>query len=161
MSTELPVPIEFRLPEGWWAASPDQVGASDVAFVALYSEPDDGFTANITIDGEYRSDAMALHEIADESVQRMRELAEEVTVNGRSEVDSADAPGLTQTLTFTTVAGGTRRPLVQAQVYLSMLDADDPGKRAVVRLALTAAAAQYENVLGDFQEFVRTVRPET
>ncbi|MCX5129755.1 hypothetical protein OOK25_39665, partial [Streptomyces sp. NBC_00347] len=53
MPTTLPVPIEFRLPEGWQPAPPDEVGAPGVAFVALHPQPDSGFTANITIDGEY------------------------------------------------------------------------------------------------------------
>jgi hypothetical protein len=161
MPTTLPVPIEFRLPEGWLAAPPDQVGASDVAFVALYPQSDAGFTANITIDGEYRPDAATLEEIADASVQRMYEIAESVVVGHRNKVGSSDAPGLTQKLTFSAVAGGAPRDLVQFQVYLSMLDVRDPRKRAVIRLALTVTQQQYDAVLGDFQEFVRTVRPDT
>ncbi|MET7635708.1 hypothetical protein [Streptomyces sp. NPDC005078] len=35
----------------------------------------------------------------------------------------------------------------------------DPDKRVVIRLALTATAAQHDAVLADFQDFVRTVRP--
>jgi hypothetical protein len=46
-------------------------------------------------------------------------------------------------------------------VYLSLTDVVDPHKRAVVRLALTATAAQHDAVLADFQEFLRTVRPDT
>lgn len=42
-----------------------------------------------------------------------------------------------------------------------MLDVHDPAKRAVIRLALTATPAQIENVLGDFRQFVETVRPDT
>ncbi|MFJ6510550.1 hypothetical protein ACIQMO_09940 [Streptomyces sp. NPDC091406] len=77
----------------------------------------------------------------------------------RREVGAADAPALTQRLTFSTAADGSRRDLVQSQVYLSMSDVDDPRKRAAVRLALTATAAQHGEILGDFQDFVRTVRP--
>ncbi|MGW6718942.1 hypothetical protein [Streptomyces sp. NPDC054995] len=77
----------------------------------------------------------------------------------RREVGSAEAPALTQRLTFSTAADGWRRDLVQSQVYLSMSDVDDPRKRSAVRLALTATGAQHDEVLGDFQDFVRTVRP--
>ncbi|MFI2458242.1 hypothetical protein [Streptomyces sp. NPDC019539] len=132
-----------------------------MAFVALHPQPDAGFTANITIDGEYRPDAATLAEIADHSVQRMREVAESVVVSNRKEVGSPDAPGLTQKLTFSAVAGGVPRALVQLQVYLSRLHVRDPRKRAVIRLALTATQEQSAAVLGDFQEFVRTVRPDT
>ncbi|MFD7514029.1 hypothetical protein ACFV85_04385 [Streptomyces niveus] len=40
-----------------------------------------------------------------------------------------------------------------------MPDIEDPRERAVIRLTLTATAAQHREVLPDFQDFVRTVRP--
>jgi hypothetical protein len=161
MPTTLPVPIEFELPEGWRAASPDGVGAPGAAFIAMHLQPDAGFTANITIDGDYRPDAAMLPEIADESVERLRQAAASVEVTERREIGSADAPGLTQTLAVSAVAGGVRRDLIQSQVYLSMLDVTDPRRRSVIRLILTATASQHPAVLEDFREFVRTVRPDT
>jgi hypothetical protein len=60
------------------------------------------------------------------------------------------------------VSVAARREVGSAsQVYLSLTDVVDPHKRAVVRLALTATAAQHDAVLADFQEFLRTVRPDT
>ncbi|MDQ0941820.1 hypothetical protein [Streptomyces sp. V1I1] len=161
MATTLPVPIEFELPEGWRAAQPDEVGAPGAAFVALHPQPDAGFTANITIDGEYRPDAATLSEIAHESVERLSQAAASIVVTGRREIGSADAPGFTQALALSAVVGGVLRDLVQSQVYLSMLDLADPRKRAVIRLVLTATASQHPAVLDDFQDFVRTVRPDT
>ncbi|MEV2217922.1 hypothetical protein AB0H86_41945 [Streptomyces sp. NPDC050997] len=161
MPTTLPVPIQFELPEGWRAEPPDEAGAPGAAFVARYLQPDAGFTANITIDGEYRPDATALSEIAHESVGRLRQAATSVEVTGHHEIGSADAPGFTQTLAVSAVVSGVHRDLVQSQVYLSMLDVADPHKRAVIRLVLTATASQCPYVLGDFQDFVRTVRPDT
>lgn len=161
MSTTLPVPIAFRLPDGWRPAPPDEVGAPDVAFVALHPKPDGHFTANITIEGDYRPDDTPLAGLADESVERMRAIADSVVLTGRQEVGSADAPGLTQQLSFTSVLHGTRTALLQTQVYLSLLDEDDPQRRAVIRLALTATAGQHDEVLGDFQDFVRSVGPDT
>lgn len=161
MPTTLPVPIEFELPEGWRAAPPDDVGAPGAAFVALHPRPDDGFTANITVDGEYRPDEATLPEIAHASVQRLGEAATSVAVTARREVGTADAPGFTQTLAVTAVAGGARRDLVQSQVYLSVLDGACPHRRAVIRLVLTATASQHAAVVGDFQDFVRSVRPDT
>ncbi|WP_405882875.1 hypothetical protein OG762_32505 [Streptomyces sp. NBC_01136] len=145
--------------EGWHAAPPDEVGAPGAAFVALHPPSDAGFTANITIDGEYRPDAATLPEIADESVQRLGQAATSVEVTERREVGSADAPGLTQTLAFSAVVGGRHRDLVQSQVYLAMLDVADPRKRSVVRLILTATQSEHPAVLDDFRDFVRTVRP--
>ncbi|MFJ7270489.1 hypothetical protein ACIQV3_28280 [Streptomyces sp. NPDC099050] len=162
MPMTLPVPIEFRLPEGWLpAAPPDGVDVPGVAFAAVHLHPDRGFTANITVSGEVPRDSATLAELADESAQRLREAAGPVVVAGRREVGSADAPALTQRLIFSAVAGGTRHDLVQSQVFLTFPDVRDPRRRAVIRLALTATAAQHDEVLGDFQEFVRTVRPDT
>ncbi|MEU3449678.1 hypothetical protein AB0H29_21050 [Streptomyces thermolilacinus] len=161
MATVLPVPIEFRLPEGWQPAPPDEVGAPGVAFIALHPQPDAGFTANITIDGEFRTDSATLTEIADESVQRLLEVDESLVVVSRRDAGSHSAPALTQTLSLSAVVSGAHRHLVQTHVYLSMLDVKNPGKRAVVRLVLTATAAQHDGVLADFQEFVRSVRPDT
>lgn len=161
MPTTLPVPIEFELPEGWRAAPPDEVGAPGAAFVALHPQPDAGFTANITIDGEYRPDAATLSEIAHESVERLNQATTSVVVAGRREIGSTDAPGFTQTLAVSAIVGGVPRDLVQSQVYLSMLDVADPRKRAVIRMVLTATASQHPSVVDDFQDFVRTVRPDT
>ncbi|MEU5285488.1 hypothetical protein N7925_06055 [Streptomyces sp. CA-278952] len=161
MTTTLPVPIAFELPDGWRATPPDGVGAPGAAFVALHPHPDAGFTANITVDGTFRPDPATLPEIADESVANLRGSAASVDVAERREVGSEDAPGLTQTLAISAVAGGALRDLIQSQVYLSMLDVDDPSKRAVIRLILTVTAAQHGDVVEDFRDFVRTVRPDT
>ncbi|MFG2710819.1 hypothetical protein ACGFX2_09635 [Streptomyces goshikiensis] len=160
MPTTLPVPISFGLPEGWLpAAPPEGPDGRGAALAAVYPHPDSGFTANITVDGEYRPDPATLADLADASVERLSQVAGSVTVAHRREAGSADAPALTQRLVFSAEVGGTRRDLVQSQVYLSMLDVEDPRERAVIRLALTATPAQHEAVLADFQDFVRTVRP--
>lgn len=161
VAMKLPVPIEFRLPEDWFPARPEGLDATGVAFAAVHAQPAGGFAANITVDGEYRPDEATLTELADESVERLREIAESVVVADRREAGSADAPALAQHVTFSAVVGAARRDLVQSQVYLSVPDIEEPHKRAVIRLALTATTARYESVLGDFQDFVRTVRPNT
>jgi len=163
MPATLPIPIEFRLPEGWLPARPEGFEAVDVAFAAAHPQPDAGFAANIVIDGEIPPDTVTLADLASESVERLREVvAEPILVAYRREVGSAVAPALTQRLAFSAlVADGTRRELVQSQVYLSLSDVDDPHKHVVIRLVLTATAAQHDAVLGEFQDFVRTVRPDT
>ncbi|MFF7328621.1 hypothetical protein [Streptomyces sp. NPDC008150] len=140
---------------------PDRGGAPGSAFLALHPEPDAGFAANITVDGARRSDAATLPEIADGSVARLRGAGTAVEVVVRREVGSAEAPGLTQTLTVSGVVGGVPRDLVQSQVYLAMPDDSDPSEWALIRLVLTATSTQHPVVLPDFQEFVRTVRPDT
>ncbi|MEU0073902.1 hypothetical protein ABZ027_30790 [Streptomyces sp. NPDC006332] len=163
MPTTLPIPIKFQLPEGWLPARPREFDAASVAFAAVHPQPDAGFAANITIDGEVPPDAVTLADLADKSVERLHEVAESVVVTHLREVGSADAPALSQRLAFSTIIDGERRDLVQSQVYLSLSlsDAGDAHKRAAIRLALTATAAQHDAVVGDFQDFMRTIRPDT
>ncbi|MFK0257490.1 hypothetical protein [Streptomyces sp. NPDC090445] len=161
MPTTLPIPIEFSLPEGWRPAPPDEVGAPGVAFVALHPEPDAGFTANITVDGDFWTGGETLADIAEGAVERLRRAAGPVVVADRRELGSADSPALGQRLTFTAVVAGVPRELVQSQVYLAMQDVADPHQRVVIRLILTVTATQEDSVRGDFQEFLRSVGPDT
>ncbi|KIF06403.1 hypothetical protein PL81_07730 [Streptomyces sp. RSD-27] len=164
MPRTLPVPIGFSLPDDWRAAPPDEVGASDAAFVALHPHPDSGFTANITIAGDLVPDGTTPEVLADASSVRVRAIAETV---GRRAIGSPDAPGLTQRLTRSAVVAGVHRDLVRTQVSMTLRDAGDAHRHAVIRTALTATAAQHDSVLGDFQnfqdfqDFLRTVRPDT
>ncbi|MFG2555250.1 hypothetical protein [Streptomyces sp. NPDC048581] len=158
MATTLPVKIEFSLPEGWQPASPDEMGAPEVAFVALHPESRDGFTANITIAGKMRDDLADLVTLAEESVQRLSE-AGAVRVAKRHEVGTPEAPVLTQTLRLSSRLRGLPLELVQSQVYVTMQDVHDPAKRAVLEFMLTAKLSQLDAVQDDFKEFVRSIRP--
>ncbi len=161
MATTLPIPIEFELPEGWVAAPPDEVGAPDAAFVALHPAPaGSGFTPNITIGGDYRPDPASLEQIADESVRNLAAYTGEVNLGRRTGFGDAGAPGLSQVVRMRQEVDGTERALAQCQVYLSMSDVDDAARRVVLRLALTATEEQLDDVLGDFQRFVSSVRVE-
>ncbi|WP_427920243.1 hypothetical protein [Streptomyces sp. cg40] len=159
MPTTLPIPIRFDVPQGWRAAPPDEVGAPDAAFVAVHPPSDNGFTPNITVDGEYRPDTATLPRIADESVGLMSESVTSVRVTDRRETGSADAPGLTQTLAFSVVLGQRSHDLLQSQVYLSLLDVDNPRRRVVIRLMLTSTESRHPALLDDFRSMVRTIRP--
>jgi hypothetical protein len=160
MVATLPVPIEFRLPEGWRSAPPDELGAPGSAFVAVYPRADRGFTANITIDG---AEALggSLAELADASVDSLRASAARVTVTDRCSIGSAESPALTQTLGLRTEVNGLLRDLVQVQVYLALGAAPVPSGPALVRLVLTVTAEEFAVVLADFQYLVWTLRPES
>jgi hypothetical protein len=159
MVTQLPVRIEFALPDGWRAAPPDEVNAPGVAFVALHPSSANGFTANITIAGQLRPPRLAMTEIAEESVRRLTEAGTSVRIRQRTEVGAPDSPGLTQVLDLETVVDGRPLNLKQCQVYVSMTDVADPARRAVLEVALTCTPAQLPAVFDDFQAFVTTIRP--
>jgi len=165
MTTTLPVKISFSLPDGWQAAPPDEVGAPGAAFVALHpASIDGGFTANITISGEMRNDGATLSEIADESVPRL-EQAGTVRVLKKVDAGTPDIPGLTdppgilQNLVLSTTLRGEPVELCQSQLYLGMEDVNTPAKRAVLEFVLTAKQNQLDEVIEDFRQFLRTVRP--
>jgi hypothetical protein len=165
MAATLPVKISFSLPDGWQAAPPDEVGAPNVAFVALHpASIDDGFTANITISGEMRNDGATIAQIADEAVPRL-EQGGPVRVLKKTEIGTPDLPGLTdapgivQDLVLSTTLRGEPIELCQSQVYLGMEDVRNPAQRAVLEIVLTAKQNQIREVIGDYREFLRMVRP--
>lgn len=159
MVSQLPIRLNFKLPDGWQAAPPDEVGAPGVAFVALHPASSDGFTANLTIAGQFREPELSMEDIAQESVQRLEQSTGSVSVRQREGVGTAEAPGLTQVLDVLASVDNQPLPLVQCQVYISMADEQNPGLRVVVELVLTCKPTQLEDVFADFQQFVRTVRP--
>jgi hypothetical protein len=164
MATTLPIPIEFSLPKGWRSVSPNEVGTPDVAFVALHPDPDtvhQGFTPNITISGEVRGEDVSMEQIADEAAENLRGTAREVKIGRRNEVGSADDPGLTQAVRISVELSGRARDLLQFQVFIGVRDQQDPNRRAVLHIALTSLPEQFEQIIGDFQKFVSTIKPET
>lgn len=156
MATTIPVPIEFSLPEGWRSAPPDEVGAPQAAFVALHPGSSAGFTANITISGAVRSDDAALAEVAAEAVARLERGLGQVEVGRRSELDSA----YTQVVRMTVPVDGKPTGVVQLQVFLAMPDVRDERRRAVLEIVLSATPDQFEQLVDDFQAFLKTIRPD-
>ncbi|MEA5360896.1 hypothetical protein VA596_15215 [Amycolatopsis sp., V23-08] len=154
MAIELPVRIAFTLPDGWQAAPPDEVGAPEVAFVAVRPASSGrgtgGFVTNLTIAGETRDPAVRMATIADESVQRVENVAESVRVRDRADF----GPGVTQVLDIELDEG---KRLVQRQVYLPIDDVHD--QRTVLELVLTCTPDQFDDAASDFRRFVGTVRP--
>jgi len=158
----IPVPIEFELPPGWRSVPPDEVGTPDAAFVALHPGTiQNGFTANITMTGELRGEEVDMITIADEAVERLRASgAREVKLGRRNEVGSADNPGLTQAVKLNIDLRGRSQDIIQFQVYLGMRDQHNPELRAVLHVVLSALPEQFEQLIGDFQKFLSTIKPE-
>lgn len=159
MPTALPLPIEFELPDAWHGAPPDEVGAPGVAFVALHEGTHHGFTPNITIDGEMPAEGATLEEVADSSVEKTRSFASSVALVERVEGGDDEVRTLRQQLSFTVTVDGERHALLQTQIYLFLADDRDQAHHAVVRLALTAAVAEHDELLEDFFTFARSVTP--
>jgi hypothetical protein len=150
----VPLPLTFKLPDGWEPASPTAVGLPETTFVAVHPASANGFTPNITITEQDRTDPATLPEIADESLARLKSVAPTVSLQQRAEVGSPDAPGLTQIVHIATPT----LDLVQAQLLLALPDERDPGRHVIVELAITATSDQLPTLVKDFEEFAKTVR---
>lgn len=159
MATELPVRINFQLPDGWHAAPPDEVGAPGVAFVAIHPASHKGFTANLTVAGQIREPELPMHAIADESLHRVQQSLPHAAVLQRDQIGTDSTPGIVQKLELVTTVENESLTLLQCQVYVSMHDVNDPSTRAVVELALTCTPNQLDDVFDDFQTFVQSIRP--
>jgi hypothetical protein len=153
MATELPVRIEFQLPEGWQTVESDEHGE---AFVALHKDSrEHGFPASISLSGGLLPEGGSLEWIADESIAHLYESDHTVRPRAREKAPTA----LTQILDLSTTINGAEVDLVQCQTFLELRDANDPGKTAVLEVVLTGTHEQAELLIGDFQDFVATVRP--
>ncbi len=158
MTTTVPVPIEFELPEGWRTAERREADESAAAYVALRTGVPGAFTPNITVTAEYINEDKSLLGIADESVERLRRTAANVDMTGRRTVASDKAPGVLQTVSMVLHVGGTPVPLVQVQAILVLMDEADERRRATYLFALTAPEEHIELLLPEFQSFVGSVR---
>ncbi|MET8475464.1 hypothetical protein ABZY90_19385 [Streptomyces sp. NPDC006422] len=166
MPETLPVPLTCEVPPGWQSAPPEEVGAPHAAFVALHlASRGSGFIPNITISGRPREAAVDLHELADESLQRLRDTVGPVELVKRTDVGPGFAQGLAgaaavvQNVRVYAQQNGHPVQLCQSQVLLLVEDVHRPDRYAEFEIALTARADQLDEVLDDFQDFLHTVRP--
>src|SRR2546421_8360830 len=150
------VPLKFKLPDGWQPADPTKVGLPETTFVALHPGSANGFTANLTIAEQERTDGAPLAQLADESVGRLNTLAANVTIEQRAEVGSPEVPGFTQILRLSTES----LEVIQCQMLVSFVDEEDPDRQVVVEIAPTATPAQLPPLIKDFQQSAATVRPD-
>ncbi|MFL6120566.1 hypothetical protein [Actinophytocola sp.] len=109
-------------------------------------------TANITVGTT--PDRESLTDVADESLGRLVTLGKDVTLARRTVHESAAVPGLSQLVTFSVDV----RKLVQYQVFLALVDAEDSSRRLVVEAALTAAPEEFDDVAEGFGDFVSSIR---
>lgn len=162
MVTTLPVPIEFSLPPGWRSVPPDDVDSPDAAFVALHPEKThEGFTPNIAITGEVHEDNVTLVQLADTEVERLREGALDVRLGRRNEIGNEEDPGLTQAVKLHVNLQGRPQDVYQYQVFLVMRDRQDPARRGVLQVVLSALPEQFPTVIEDFQQFLSSITPES
>ncbi|TKG71752.1 hypothetical protein [Prauserella endophytica] len=150
MTTTMPFPIEFVIPDGWRAPSAREAETPDGVVAAVHPEQ----AATITAAGELMAGETGLPEIADHAIAMLRRSGARVEVLSRTEVGTPDSPGLAQIL----LVGPET---VQCQAFLAMVDVEDSRKRAVLRIVLTTSRDHVEALVGDFQRFLGTVRLAT
>jgi hypothetical protein len=153
MYADIPVPLSFRLPDGWQPVPPDAAGNPGAAFVAVnVATVETGFIANIGIDGEYRPDDARLSDLADASLRDLARVSSAIRLIDREDDGRPDA--LTQVIGMTAIVDDTVREVVQAQCYLALFDIENARKRVVIRVVLTSTVEQYPTLVEDFRAFV-------
>jgi hypothetical protein len=159
---ELPVPLEFQLDAPpWESVPPASLGVENASFLAVRRGLGDDYSPTISVSGDLRPDAATLEDIAEESLQLLRVQAEDVELVTRQDTGTEQAPSIMQAIGATATIDGRRHDLRQVQVLLSLLDADEPARRAVVILTLSCTFRQFDSVAPEFQAMVASVRPVT
>jgi hypothetical protein len=159
MTTTLPVPVRFALPDdAWEPANPDAWGVTNAAFFAVRRGLGDDYLPTLTISGGWREDGATLEQIADESVEKLRlEGATEVELLKRTLIESEHAPAVTQSIGALVAVDGHVYDVRQAQVVQELIDVHDPAKRVVVLYTLTCTFKQWEQMVLEFQTFMASV----
>jgi hypothetical protein len=159
MTTTLPVPVRFGLPNDHWEpVRPESLDVVNAAFLAVRRGLPGDYDPTLTISGDWRTDEASLEQIADESVEKLRlEGATEVELVKRKVVDREHAPAVTQSIGAVIAMDGRTYDLRQAQVVQGLVDVDDPDKRVVVIYTMTCTFAQWEQMVPEFQEFMASV----
>ena len=155
----VPPPVRFWLPAGWHEAPAEALRVPGMRVVALHEPADEGFTANITLSAQTVTEPDAVAAMADAAVERLRATERDVTVRRRGVVGHEQTPGLAQEVRLTTTVGGKAVELAQLQAFLPAADLADPGQQVVYTVTFTATVPQSVELGGDFQAFVRSVRP--
>lgn len=159
MTTTLPVPVRFALPnDSWRPLPPESVGVTNAAFLAARDGLSGGYRPMISVSGGWRDDASTLEQIGDESVEKLRlEGATEVELLKRTTVGTEHAPAITQSIGAMAAIDGHVYDLRQAQAIQGIVDVHDPSRRVVVIYTLTCTFAQWEQMVPEFQAFMASV----
>ncbi len=159
MSTTLPVPVRFALPNEEWApVQPESLGVQNAAFLAVRRGLPGSYDPTLTVSGDWRNDGASLERIADESVSKLRvEGATEVELLQRKVIESEHAPAVTQSMGAVITTNGQTYDLRQAQAIQGLVDVEDPTRRVVVIYTLTCTYAQWEQMVPEFQQFMASV----
>lgn len=159
MLEAFPIPIQFRMPNDEWIPSdPSELGITNAAFVAVRRGFHDGYTPVLTVSGGWRTDSASLQQIADESLEVLEQDATDVELVKRTEVGTAHAPAVAQSLAGTAKYEGRRFDLRRFQAITAIVDVNDPSERFVITYSLTCLFRQSEQMKDEFQELMSTVQ---
>lgn len=160
MTTTLPVPVRFELPNSHWRpVSPASYGVTNAAFLAVRADVPGDYTPLLTISGDWRTDPASLADIADESLAILRgEGADDVELVKRTSIESELAPAITQSLGAVVTVDARRHDVRQTQAIQALHDVHDPAKRVVLTYTLTCTYAQLDALGPEFQDFVASVQ---
>ncbi|EIE97979.1 hypothetical protein SacglDRAFT_01044 [Saccharomonospora glauca K62] len=154
----LPVPVGFDLPDGWQEVPPEEFGAAGAALTAIYPElSGGGLTPTIVVTGTVVDKGISLTKVAERAFEELR-----TTRNAEVEVEESDMreegeiSALTQVLNVSLPQGKIK----QMYVCLTMPNAEDPERAALLEFSLTTLPQDFPKVVDDFREFVTSMHVE-
>lgn len=154
----LPIPVEFELPSAAWRrVDPQEYGVPTAAFMAVRPDPAESYTPVLTISGGFRTDPVMLEQIADESLDVLRDDVGNADLVKRRTVESDTVPAIMQVLEASATIDDKCYDLRQWQVVEALLDLDDPRKRIVLLFTMTCTYAQGERLAPEFEKFMASV----
>lgn len=152
------MPLGFAVPDGWVPVEPTAAGTPGAVFVAVRAGAPDGsgFTPNITVGVDRRTDDADVSDVADEAIGRLAATVADLVLVERTVLGDRIAPCVAQVLRVHLETEGELLPrsLVQSQVHLVIPLSGTPTDRIVVEMACTCGPDQVGGVTGDFQQFV-------
>ncbi|WP_019811263.1 hypothetical protein [Saccharomonospora halophila] len=137
--SELPVPIEFSLPDGWESVDPTTLETPGVAFLAVKRDSSARFTSNLAVYGEVRDNDTTLTEIADEaSTDGSGQVGGATEVVHRTKEGKGLVAAVTQIVEFPAPEGSGIERLHQTQTLVQFPDSHGPDRRGIIMFAATA-----------------------
>lgn len=160
MSSELPFPISFALPEGWTLVPPESCGRPDAAYVAIRqqnaSEP---VATNIIVNGFAKhGQSVDLAALADAYLAGLR-AQYPVTILRRDVMTDGSVAEAAQLLQIEYPADGFTMRLNQIHIINAFPGATDAAATAVLQLLMTCPADVFDQAGPEFGQFVATISP--
>lgn len=160
MSSELPFPISFALPDGWTLVPPESCGRPDAAYVAVRKQnAAEPVATNFVVNGfAIYGQSVDLAALADAYLSGLR-AQYPVTVLKRDVTTDGAATEAAQLLRIEYPADGFTMRLNQIHIVNAFPGVQDTAATAVLQLLMTCPTDVFDQAGPEFSQFVASISP--